>query len=280
MKLINYVKRKIKKKKTKNLNNKILGTYPKLNNSKIIFNGNNNILFCEDNVILKNSVLEFNGDNSIIYLSSNKFDYILNVAINNNSVFYIGKDNYINKELKIIISEEKNIFIGNDGIFSLGIWFRTADPHLIYDIKTNNRINESKSIYLGDHIWLGQNSLILKGTQIDSGSIIGANSVISNKIINNNEIWAGNPIKKVKDKIFWDGKCVHKWTKKDTNLSQNYKDICNNNPIDIYTYKYSSKQYLSYNEIEKNLNEMNIEDKLTYLKDLSNNNNKNRFVRK
>lgn len=278
MKLINYVKRKIKKKKTKNLNNKILGTYPKLNNSKIIFNGNNNIIFCEDNVILKDSVLEFNGDNSIIYLSSNKFDYILNVAINNNSVFYIGKDNYINKELKIIISEEKNIFIGNDGIFSLGIWFRTADPHLIYDIKTNNRINESKSIYLGDHIWLGQNSLILKGTQIDSGSIIGANSVVSNKIIANNEIWAGNPVKIIKDKIFWDGKCVHKWTKKDTEKSMNYDRIKNDKPIDIYTYKYDSKHYLSYDEIENNLNNMTIDEKLNYLKNIPQ--NKNRFVRK
>lgn len=278
MKLINYVKRKIKKKKTKNLNNKILGTYPKLNNSKIIFNGNNNIIFCEDNVILKDSVLEFNGDNSIIYLSSNKFDYILNVAINNNSVFYIGKDNYINKELKIIISEEKNIFIGNDGIFSLGIWFRTADPHLIYDIKTNNRINESKSIYLGDHIWLGQNSLILKGTQMDSGSIIGANSVVSNKIIANNEIWAGNPVKKIKDKIFWDGKCVHKWTKKDTEKSMNYDSIKNDKPIDIYTYKYDPKNYLSYDEIENNLNNMTIDEKLNYLKNIPQ--NKNRFVRK
>lgn len=280
MKIIKYIKKKLKKKNIIPLNNKILGTTPKLENSKIIFNGDNNLLYCEKNVILKDSKLEFNANNSIIYLSSNRNEYKLNISVNNNCSFYIGKDNYINQPLTAIVSEETNVIIGNNGVFSLGLWFRTADPHLIYDIKTKKRINESKSIYIGDHVWLGQNALILKGTQIDSGSIIGANAVVSNKIIKNNETWAGNPIKKVKDNIFWDGKCVHKWIEKETNLSNNYKDICGDKPVDIYTYKFNLKQHLSYNNIEKDLKNINVEQKVEYFKELSSNNNKNRFVRK
>jgi acetyltransferase-like isoleucine patch superfamily enzyme len=278
MKIIKYFKKKKRNLIKNSLNNKILGTYPKLDNSKIIFNGDNNILFCEENVILKDSRIEFNANNSIIYLSSSKHIYKLNVSVNNNCVFYIGKNNYINQVITAIVSEEKNIVIGNNGVFSLGIWFRTADPHLIYDIKTNKRINESKSIYIGDHIWIGQNALLLKGTQVDSGSILGANSVISNKIIHNNEIWAGNPIKFIKNDIFWDERCVHKWEKNDTIKSMNYNDIKNNKPIDIYKYKYTSKEYLSYKTIEDNLNNLPLDEKLNYLKGLSN--KKNRFVRK
>ena len=51
-------------------NNRILGSNPNIINSKIVFKGSNNILFCEDNVTLKNSNLKFSGSDSIVYLSS------------------------------------------------------------------------------------------------------------------------------------------------------------------------------------------------------------------
>jgi len=112
--------------------NKVEGEIPVLQNSKITFRGENNILYCEKNVKLVNSTIDFNASNSIIFLSSNKNSYILNVSIYNNSVFYMGKDNYINGRLNIVLSEQKNIMIGNDGLFSFDIWMRVADPHIIY----------------------------------------------------------------------------------------------------------------------------------------------------
>ena len=61
----------------------------------------------------------------------------------------------------------------------------------------------SKSIVIGDHVWIGQNSLILKGTYVGSGAIIGANSVVSGKKIGSNSIWAGNPVKELRKGIYW-----------------------------------------------------------------------------
>ena len=135
-------------------NNRFIGTLPTLDNSSIIFNGKNNILYCDEHIHLTNSILTFNGNNSVIYLCRNKHLYKLDVVTYNNSAFYVGQNNYFNGKLSAILSEQKHIFIGDDGLFSFGIWMRIADPHLIYHTDSKKRINPTKSIYLGDHVWM------------------------------------------------------------------------------------------------------------------------------
>ena len=54
-------------------NNKIIGSF-KLTNSRISFNGQNNILVCDNDINFTNAVLTFNGDNSLIYIRSNIVD--------------------------------------------------------------------------------------------------------------------------------------------------------------------------------------------------------------
>lgn len=264
-------------------NNTFKGNLPEMNNSKIIFNGNNNILFCDKKVILNNSIIEFNGDNSIIFLASNSHEYRLSFSVNHNSTLYIDKNNYFNDKLHVILSEESNLIIGKNSLFSFGIWIRTADPHLIYDSKTRLRINKSKSVYIGDHVWIGQDALILKGTKIDSGSIIGAASVVSGKIIKNNRVYAGNPVKLVRRNIFWNESCVHKWKKNNTKNSLDYDKFISKKPNLTKTqfiYKYNKKESIGYDEIEKNLKDKNIDERYEYILNLYKNEDKNRFVNK
>jgi acetyltransferase-like isoleucine patch superfamily enzyme len=55
----------------------------------------------------------------------------------------------------------------------------------------------SEPIVIGDDVFIGANSIVLKGVNIGDRSIIGAGSVVS-KNIPADEIWAGNPIKFIK----------------------------------------------------------------------------------
>ena len=250
--------------------NKILGNEPKLINSKIQFVGKNNVLYCEDNVVLRDSTLNFKADNSIIYLSSNKYNYILNIDIYNNSILYFDENNYFNGRLNIIISETKNVFVGRDNLFSFGIWIRLADPHIIYDCIDKNRMNFSKSVYIGDHTWIGQNAMILKGTKIGSGSVIGAMSLVSGKTIPSNTIWGGNPSKQIRKDIFFLGDSVHKYTDKETKDSMIYNK-------EDYIYEDNGKMY-SFNNIELHVSNLNnVEEKLAYTKDIRSIKEKNRF---
>lgn len=112
--------------------------------------------------------------------------------------------------------------------------------------------------------------MLLKGSQIGSGSILAANSVISNKKIPSNAIWGGNPVRQLKQDIFWDGSCVHNWTKKDTE-----------NRMYLETDKYifeKDKNKISFDTIEKNLENLETSsDKLNYIQQTFKDNHKNRF---
>lgn len=238
--------------------NEFIGELPKLKNSQINMNGKNNILVCEDNVTLWNSRIDFNGDNSLLYLSSSNFDYSVNLSINGNNICFIGKNNFFNGISTIVLSESKNIIIGGDCLFSYGISIRVADGHLIYNTKTKERLNFSKSIYIGDHVWLGQRSMILKGTQIGSGSIIGANSVLSNKIVPSNTTFTGSPAKLTKEDTFWVGYSVHPWNEKTTEEYSKY-----DSENFIYT---KDSTTLNFNEIESDLKKLsNLEEIMDYI---------------
>ncbi len=251
--------------------NRLVGEKPEMVNSSVAFSGKNNVLFCENGVKLVNSVISFNADNSVVYLCRSKHDYKLNISVYNNNVFYSGRNNYFNGVLNVILSEQKHFFMGNECLLSFGIWVRNADPHLIYDCESKKRLNPTKSIYFGDHVWIGQSAMILKGTQIESGSIIGAMSVVSNKKIPANSSWAGNPAKKIREGLFWHNPCVHTWTDEKTAASETFNDK-------TYIYKFKRGEYISFGEIEDKLSaKRSVESKLAFLGKISDNTDKNRF---
>lgn len=225
----------------------VAGADCSLKETTIRFEGKGNICFFEGNLRLEKCFFEFYGDNNLIYLRKNGYIYhMINIKMYNNSVFHFGVDG-ICQELNVILSEGKHAFIGDYCAFSFGIWIRSADPHLIYDSRSRMRINPSKSVFVGDHVWLGQNALLLKGTEISSGSIIGANSVVSNKKIPSNTIWGGNPVRQIKDNVFWDQGCVHKWLPNDTEKNIQYPDL-------RWDYTNGERIIIPFDEVEKEMN--------------------------
>ena len=257
------------KEVTSPCNNKIVGDIT-LANSNIIFGGKGNILFSDGSVTLKNSTINFYGDDAVVFLTGSKIAYILNLAMWRETAAYLGGDLYFNGVFNAIISERQNLIVGSDCIFSFGIWLRTADPHLVYSIETHKRINPSRSIMIGDHVWLGQNAMILKGSRIGSGSIVSANCVIAGKKVGSNTIYAGNPGRMVKEGIFFLKDSVHNYTKKKTKNSQRYQGE---------EYIYVNDGQIDFTSVNKALTDAKDGDsKLDIIrKELAGNTNKNRF---
>ncbi|WP_405269105.1 acyltransferase [Methanobrevibacter sp.] len=253
--------------------NRFVGEIPKLDNSQINFNGTNNILVCEGDVTLTNSIIDFNQDNSVLYLSSNRFRYLVNISINGNNVCFIGKNNFFNGKTTIVLSESKNIIIGDDGLFSYGVLIRVSDVHLIYHSKSKERLNYSKSIYIGDHVWLGQSALILKGTKIGSGALIGAEAIVSNKTIPSNTTFAGSPVRLIHEDSFWVGYSVHPWSDEETKKYSKYES-------DKFIYDLDGDT-LDLDDIEEDLNKFsNPEDIVDYIESNFLDVGKNRFTLK
>lgn len=88
-------------------------------------------------------------------------------------------------------------------MFSNNISVRTTDSHSIID-SSGNRINYALDVYIGNHVWVGLQSLILKGANISDNSIVAARSVVpSSTICEQNCILAGLPAKIIRRNINW-----------------------------------------------------------------------------
>ena len=119
--------------------------------------------------------------------------------------FSIG-DNY-----RITLNPHTSIIIGDDCMASYDVVIRSNDGHSIFDVCSKENINSSyeisreRNVMIGDHVWLGQRTVILYYTQIGDGSIIGANSLVKSKVPNNC-IAVGCPAKVIKRNIAWSRK--------------------------------------------------------------------------
>lgn len=99
--------------------------------------------------------------------------------------------------------EGTEIIFGKDCLLSAHITVRTGDSHSILDETTKKRVNVSKSVKFGDHVWIGNTVLIFKGTNVASNSIIAGGSVVTGKSFPMNCIIGGNPAKVIKENVNW-----------------------------------------------------------------------------
>lgn len=86
------------------------------------------------------------------------------LQVGNGAKLKIG-DSFINREVKIICN--KSITIGDDCIIAMGTVIRDNDGgnHQIFAPGYEN----AKPIIIGNHVWLGENVMILKGVTIGEG---------------------------------------------------------------------------------------------------------------
>lgn len=88
----------------------------------------------------------------------------------------IGKNCFFNNNC-MVVSHEK-IIIGDNCRFGPGVMFFDHD----YDYKSKSINNMKKyktsSIEIGNNVWIGANTIILRGSKIGNNCVIGAGSVI------------------------------------------------------------------------------------------------------
>lgn len=206
--------------------NVLLGSAPKMRNAQIVFTEKTRegacILCCGEDVTLTGGKLVFAGPGSVVYLASGNTSLRLDATVHAGCTFALGSSTYTNGPLHLIVSERRSVLIGDRGLFSFDVWIRTADPHLVYRVEDSSRINPSRDVVIGDHVWLGQSAMLLKGTVIGSGSIIGGAAVVAGKTIPSNTSWAGSPARQIARGVFFGGACVHGWTAEQTAASQTF----------------------------------------------------------
>ena len=102
----------------------------------------------------------------------------------------------------VIIASHK-VEIGDNVMIGGGCTIVDTDFHSLdyslWNTPQDEVMMKRNDVVIGNNVFLGMNSIVLKGCHIGDGAIIGAGSVVC-KNIPAGEIWGGNPIKFIRSR--------------------------------------------------------------------------------
>jgi acetyltransferase-like isoleucine patch superfamily enzyme len=152
---------------------------------------------------IRNCFINIYGHNNRIVIGDKAYinDTELHIEDDSNEI-NIGKKTTIFGKTHVACIEGTIITIGEDCMFSSDVVLRTGDSHSIID-DTGNRINQSKDIMIGDHVWFGNKTIIIKGVQIAKNSIVGTGSLVTKQFMEDGVVIAGNPADIIKKHVNW-----------------------------------------------------------------------------
>lgn len=185
---------------TNNIVAKIYKIYLYLIYKKIVFDNSVNLLGLPIIQISKKSTFQIGRNVSII--SNTRFNM---AGINRKTtIFTTDKSNLVisdNVGLSgVSIYCSKSIYIGENVLIGANVHIWDTDFHSINYIERlsmSQDVPKNEPIRIEKNVFIGANSIILKGVTIGEGSVIAAGSIVS-KNIPPLQIWGGNPIQFIK----------------------------------------------------------------------------------
>jgi acetyltransferase-like isoleucine patch superfamily enzyme len=109
--------------------------------------------------------------------------------------------NNVSMQGGVVFAVNDEVIIGNNVIFADNVSIRNSD-HRYEDLTKPMRDQGEliKNIKIEDDVWLGANTVILKGVTIGKGAIIASNTVVS-KSVEPYQIVGGVPAKLIKSRL-------------------------------------------------------------------------------
>ena len=172
---------------------------------RVKFTGRNNVLRVAAQQKIAQLYVDFDCDNGLVEIGSSSGVPALRAAIRvgDGCTVTIGRNVSTTTTVAMSTAEGSSITIGDDCMIASDIQIRADDGHPIFDVRSGKRVNVSRSIVIGNHVWLGLGSCVLGGATIGDGTVVGMRSVVT-RALPNNVVAAGSPAKVVKRDIAWE----------------------------------------------------------------------------
>jgi acetyltransferase-like isoleucine patch superfamily enzyme len=168
------------------------------------------------NITIKNGLFEINKPwypkARVKYFSELLMEHGAQLTVHDDFTLYQGASIVINRNAKVVLKGRSylntNSFIrcseyievGRNTYISGNVTIRDSDVH---SISFNGVYKKNtSSVIIGNHVWIGENSVILKGVTLSDGVVVASNSVVT-KSFPTNVLIGGNPAKVIKENIEW-----------------------------------------------------------------------------
>ena len=193
--------------------------------NKISVTGRNNILITNGVFYLKSRILIKGSNNRVIIGKGTRLDHTNFIVQGHNVTITIGRRNYLGHTKFFVEDDYSNLTIGEENIFghnnhvavtegtkisfknkclmAQNVTFRSGDSHGIFDKETKQRINTAQNVTIGNRVWFGYNTTVLKGVEIKDDTIVATGSTVIKSPEESNVILGGIPAKIVKRKVYW-----------------------------------------------------------------------------
>jgi acetyltransferase-like isoleucine patch superfamily enzyme len=126
-----------------------------------------------------------------------------NINVYERGVLEVGKSVTILDGIRIAVTMDGFIKIGDDCLFSFNVFITTSDGHAIFDVNTRKRLNPPKNMLeIGNHVWLGHSVTVVGSSTIGSGSIVGTKTLLKGNYPNNCII-VGIPSRIIRKDVAW-----------------------------------------------------------------------------
>ncbi|MDY0987391.1 putative lipopolysaccharide biosynthesis O-acetyl transferase WbbJ [Flavobacterium sp. ACN2] len=166
--------------------------------SKLILNGD---VFINSHIGGTNPIIITLGVNSTLKIDG---DFIIGngvkLILSDEAFLYLGgKDIESGSGITAdsVIMCYKDIRIGKDFLCAWNVFITDSDWHTIENKQ------HYENVTIGNHVWIANNSSVLKGSTICDNSIVASLTKISNKSYPPNSMLAGIPANIVKSNISW-----------------------------------------------------------------------------
>jgi len=123
------------------------------------------------------------------------------IAVGGDGKLILGENFIITAESSIVCYSR--IQFGKNCLLSWDLLIMDTDLHTIKN-EIGDVLNVPKPIFIGDKVWIGCRSLILKGSIIPNNCIIGANSFVNNALEKSGCLYAGSPVRLIREGVSWE----------------------------------------------------------------------------
>lgn len=147
------------------------------------------------------SYLTFSPEAKLIFYGKADLSKGISLNVYESGLMEIGDNLFANGVC--MIRCRHHVTVGDNNMWGWNVMVMDGDGHPIRN-EDGQIMNHDRPISIGNNVWLGAYSKVLKGANIKDGCIVGLGSTVTGRNEHENSVLVGTPARECKNNVSWD----------------------------------------------------------------------------